>query len=51
MFAFTNNQPLPLIVVDEQGKRRRAKRVKLVVSETESKDATIIQAVIELHKK
>ena len=51
MFSVTNNQPLPLIVVNEQVKRKRAKRVKLIVSQNETHDATIVQAVVELHKK
>lgn len=51
MFTNTNNQPLPLVVIDEQGKRRKAKCVMLVVSEPVNKKAVIIQAVIELHKK
>ena len=51
MFSHTNNQPLPLVVVDEQGKRKKAKRVKLVVSDTESTERVITRAIIVLHKK
>lgn len=50
MFATTNKQPLPLVVIDQQGKRKRAKCVKLVVSQTETQDAIITQAVIQLKK-
>lgn len=51
MFATSNNQPLPLVVEDEQGKRKRAKRVKLIVHENETADAAIVQAVAVIHKQ
>jgi len=51
MFATSNNIPLPLVVVNEQGKRQKVKRVKLIVSQNETHDATIVQAVVELRKK
>lgn len=51
MFATSNNTMCPIIVVDEQGKRKRAKRVKLVVQQSETHDATIVQAVVVLRKK
>lgn len=51
MFAQTNNQILPIIVVDDKGKRKRAKRVKLVVNDTEKGEAIIQQVKVDLHKK
>lgn len=51
MFATSNNTLCPIVVVDEQGKRKRAKRVKLVVHLNETHDAAIVQAVVVLHKK
>lgn len=49
MFATSNGQPLPLVVVNEQGKRKRAKRVKLIVHENETTDAAIVQAIAVIH--
>ena len=51
MFATTNNQVLPIIVVNEQGKRLRAKQIKLVVDSTEKTLATIIRVDIKVHPK
>ena len=51
MFANTNNQLLPIIVIDEQGKRVRAKQIKLVVDSTEKTLATIIRVDIKIHPK
>lgn len=51
MFAHTNNQLLPIIVVDTKGKRKKAKRVKLVVNEAESSTAVIQQVTVDLKKK
>jgi len=51
MFAQTNNQLLPLIVVDTEGKRVRAKLVELVIDRTSKTAAIIIQAKVKTHPK
>lgn len=49
MFANTNNQPLPLIVVDEQGIELNTKRVKFVTEDTETTVAKVDEIYVELN--
>lgn len=51
MFANTTNQLLPIIVVNEQGKRVRAKQIKLVVDSLEKTEAVITQVIVKIHPK
>lgn len=51
MFANSNTQSIPVIVVDSTGKRKRAKLAKLVLSSIQASSAVIEKVEIELHKK
>lgn len=51
MFCHTNTQNIPVVVVDSTGKRKRAKLVKLVLSDIQTSSAVIQKVEVELHKK